>query len=49
MELTAEGKRLVDEAIGAHVANEREMLSVLNNRDRADLARITRKLIEHLE
>jgi DNA-binding MarR family transcriptional regulator len=49
VELTAEGKRLVDEAIGAHVANEREMLSVLNNRDRADLARITRKLIEHLE
>lgn len=49
VELTAEGKRLVDEAIGAHVANEREMLSVLSNRDRADLARITRKLIDHLD
>lgn len=49
VELSADGKRLVDEAIEAHVANERDMLSVLSQRDRADLARITRKLIEHLE
>ena len=49
VELSPEGKRLVDEAIGAHVANERDMLSVLSQRDRADLARITRKLIDHLE
>lgn len=49
VELAPDGKRLVDEAIGKHVANEREMLSVLSKRDRADLARITRKLIDHLE
>jgi DNA-binding MarR family transcriptional regulator len=49
IELTAEGRRLVDEAVTQHVANERAMLSVLSNRDRADLIRITRKLIDHLE
>ena len=49
IELSAEGRRLVDEAIVAHVANERQMLSVLSKRDRADLIRITRKLIDHLE
>ena len=39
----------MDEAVTQHVANEREMLSVLSKRDRADLVRITRKLIDHLE
>jgi DNA-binding MarR family transcriptional regulator len=49
IELSAEGRRLVDEAVTEHVANEREMLSVLSQRDRADLIRITRKLMDHLE
>ena len=49
VELSAEGRRLVDIAVTRHVANEREMLSVLSKRDRTDLVRITRKLIDHLE
>lgn len=48
VELTAEGKRLVDEAVTRHGANEREMLAPLTKRDRADLDRVTRKLIAHL-
>ncbi len=31
------------------MANENEMLSVLTKRDREELDRITRKLIDHLE
>jgi DNA-binding MarR family transcriptional regulator len=49
VELTNKGRRLVDEAVTRHVANEREMLSVLTKADRAELDRITRKLIDHVE
>ena len=49
VELTAEGRRLVDEAVTAHVANEQQMLEPLSDRERGQLARITRKLLAHLE
>lgn len=49
VELTEQGRKLVDEAVTRHVANEREMLAVLTKRDRTELNRITRKLIDHLE
>jgi DNA-binding MarR family transcriptional regulator len=48
VELTEEGRRLVDEAVTRHVANEQDMLSVSTHRDRIELARITSKLITHL-
>jgi DNA-binding MarR family transcriptional regulator len=48
VELTEEGRRLVDEAVTRHVSNEQEMLSVLTQRDKVELARITSKLITHL-
>ena len=46
--LTPEGRRLVDAVVGGHVENEREMLSALNDREREQLTRITRKLLAHL-
>jgi len=49
VELSAEGRRLVDAAVTEHVANEQAMLAPLTARDRAELTRITRKLIAHLE
>lgn len=48
VELTPEGKRQVDEAVTKHGKNEQHMLSPLTKRDRADLDRVTRKLITHL-
>ena len=48
IQLTSKGKKLVDEVIGGHVENEREMLSVLSDREREQLTRITRKLLAHL-
>ena len=49
VELTAEGKRLVDRVVPEHVANEREMLSVLSEREREQLSRLMRKLLAGLE
>ena len=49
VELSAEGRRLVDAAVTEHVAGEQAMLAPLTARDRAELTRITRKLITHLE
>ena len=49
VELSAEGRRQVDAAVTEHVANEQAMLAPLTARDRAELTRITRKLIAHLE
>jgi DNA-binding MarR family transcriptional regulator len=46
--LTPKGRKLVDEVVGGHVENEREMLSVLSDREREQLTRITRKLLAHL-
>ncbi|MFE6968265.1 MarR family winged helix-turn-helix transcriptional regulator [Isoptericola sp. NPDC057653] len=48
VELTPEGKRLVDEAVTTHTAGQQEAVSALSSRDRADLDRVTRKLIAHL-
>jgi DNA-binding MarR family transcriptional regulator len=48
IELTDEARELVDELIGEHVANEREMLEPLTESERVQLVRITRKLLAHL-
>jgi DNA-binding MarR family transcriptional regulator len=49
VELSAKGLKLVDAGVTEHVAREQEMLSPLSARERAELTRITRKLIAHLE
>ena len=49
IELTKEGRDLVDRLVGEHVDDEREMLSALGDRERAQLAAIMRKLLAHLE
>jgi DNA-binding MarR family transcriptional regulator len=48
IQLTDAAKELIDRAIPRHIENERDMLSVLTPRDRADLIRLTDKLINHL-
>ena len=48
VELTAEGKRQVDAAVTQHGAGEQDMIAPLTQQDRADLDRVTRKLIAHL-
>jgi DNA-binding MarR family transcriptional regulator len=49
VELTGEGRHLVDSLVGEHVAHEEQMLSALTGREREQLTRILRKLLEHLE
>lgn len=49
VELSPEGLRLVDLGVTEHVAREQQMLAPLSQRERAELTRITRKLIAHLE
>lgn len=46
--LTDEGTRLVDEAITEHTASQQKIVAALTPTDRADLDRITRRLITHL-
>jgi DNA-binding MarR family transcriptional regulator len=48
VQLTPEGKRLVDDLVGRHVENEEQMLAPLSARERDQLVRITRKLLAHL-
>ncbi|OLF05333.1 hypothetical protein BLA60_36505 [Actinophytocola xinjiangensis] len=48
IELTEDGRGQVDEAVTRHGAGQREMVAPLSRRDRADLERVTRKLIAHL-
>lgn len=48
VQLTAEGLRLIDEALGAHVANEHEILTGLTVPEREILAGLLRKLIVSL-
>jgi DNA-binding MarR family transcriptional regulator len=48
VELTEEARELVDAAVERHLDNEREMLTPLTERDRAQLAQIMRKLLVHL-
>jgi DNA-binding MarR family transcriptional regulator len=47
--LTPKGRKLVDDVVGGHVENERQMLAALNDREREQLTRITRKLLTHLD
>jgi DNA-binding MarR family transcriptional regulator len=42
--LTREGKRLVDEILPEHVANEQRLLSELSNKERVELARLLETL-----
>jgi DNA-binding MarR family transcriptional regulator len=48
VELTDTARELVDKVILAHIDNERQMLSVLTVHDRAELTRLTDKLLDHL-
>ncbi|MFC8731729.1 MarR family winged helix-turn-helix transcriptional regulator [Luteimicrobium sp. NPDC057192] len=48
VELTPEGKRLVDEAVTTHTAGQQDVVAALSAEDRGDLDRVTRKLIAHL-
>jgi DNA-binding MarR family transcriptional regulator len=48
VELTDEGRRLVDEAVTKHTVAQQATVAALSARDRADLDRVTRKLIAHL-
>ncbi len=48
MELTAQGRRLVDQAVVEHVDRERRMVEPLDATEREELARPTRKLLAHL-
>jgi DNA-binding MarR family transcriptional regulator len=49
VELTADGRRAVDAAVAEHVANEQRLLEPLNPADRAELDRLLRALLGHLE
>ncbi|WP_148573220.1 MarR family winged helix-turn-helix transcriptional regulator [Nocardioides caldifontis] len=46
--LTPRGRRLVDRAVEAHVANEEELLSGLSGREREQLAGLLRRLLVSL-
>ncbi len=43
--LSAKGRKLIDEAVAAHVENERELLSALTKSEQKDLDRLLAKLI----
>jgi DNA-binding MarR family transcriptional regulator len=47
--LTGRGKAVVDEAAGAHVANEERLLSALTPAERRALDGLLRKLLASLE
>ena len=47
-ELTSKGRRPADEAVADHLARERRMVEPLVARERAELARLTRKLLAPL-
>ncbi|MCP2291236.1 MarR family winged helix-turn-helix transcriptional regulator [Nocardia amikacinitolerans] len=46
--LTAEGRKLVDELLPLHVANEQRLLDALDTQDRDQLAALLRRLAESL-
>jgi len=48
VELTPDAREMVDEAVTRHVANEADMLAPLSPRDRRELRRILRKLLDRL-
>jgi DNA-binding MarR family transcriptional regulator len=45
VQLTDEARKLVDEAVTRHVANEQRLLEPLSERERAQLDRLARKLL----
>jgi DNA-binding MarR family transcriptional regulator len=47
--LTARGRKLVDETLSVHVANEEKLLDPLSPRERDDLDRLLRKLLAAVE
>ena len=49
VEVTPAGKRLVDEAVSAHTANEDRLLATLSKQERRALERLLRKLLLSLE
>jgi len=49
VEVTPAGKRLVDEAVSAHTANEDRLLATLSKQERSALERLLRKLLLTLE
>jgi DNA-binding MarR family transcriptional regulator len=49
VELTAEGRRLADEMVAAHVENEERLMSGLTRNERRALQKILRKLLAHLQ
>jgi DNA-binding MarR family transcriptional regulator len=49
VELTARGRKLVDQVLPGHVANEERLLSPLSDRECETLDRLMRKLLEPLE
>jgi DNA-binding MarR family transcriptional regulator len=49
VELTARGKRLVDQVAPEHLANEGALLAALNEDERAELAALLRKLLLEFE
>jgi DNA-binding MarR family transcriptional regulator len=44
--LTAKGLALIDEALGAHVENEREVLRAMTAEEQSQLYRLLQKLVE---
>lgn len=46
VKLTEKGRALIDEAVAAHVENEREILSVLTEKEQETLAALLQKLID---
>ena len=47
--LTAAGRRVLDQAVSADAAVERELVAGLSRKDRAGLVAVLRKLLTHLE
>lgn len=47
--LTSRGKQLIDRAVGEHVTNETQLLAALNDKERAQLSTLLRKLLVSFE
>jgi DNA-binding MarR family transcriptional regulator len=49
VQLTPQGRELVDRAVESHVANESRLIEALTSEERAELARLLRKLLLSFE
>ena len=49
IELTRDGRRVIDQAMSAHVENEERILAALTKQERRDLAALLRKLLLSVE